>query len=462
MFKRTPFGRYDYLLRIELLAQEEVVSCGIEKLRLQTVFQHDLFALPMLHPGRNRITVRGEIKGRNSLVVRYEWEDSEKEVKAQSVEVTQLPFQYEILTKGSKWEDVVCRSLTISVVPKTQEKAEEKAAALNITEAEPQPGQEGHVFSFSEERLIGRYRAGPLGTVETYAGELDRLLRRLKSEHMGHSTTKKVSRKIGRTILALSALGAPGAKAILERVIMEDTSHPFQNKSWACQGLYRCVGNEAASTMMAVLERDPRISWGDPEGKWSEDAMWLHTAHMAAAVLAKIGSFEGKERAADLIGEILKGKRTARLPSKMWRGKEICWGFIRALGKLGGPRHIPLLRKYLRERNDATALAVVALTEIGDPAIVPQFVPLLKDFRYSPIGLYAIRSIGKLGGPGDGEVLVPFLAYWDEDFRGAAAKALGELGYRGAIPMLKRAAKREPFEWVRDEMVGSLRTLSKP
>jgi hypothetical protein len=267
-------------------------------------------------------------------------------------------------------------------------------------------------------------------------------------------------KEIGQAILALGALRDPMAKGTLERVIAQDKTHPFQNKVWACQALFQCLGRMAAPMMLRILERDKSITWHDPQNKWSQDAMWLHTAGMAAAILASIETFDGRERAADIIAEILDGRRANKHPNETYRGEEISWGLIRYLGKLGSKKHVPSLKKFLKEDSDARSTAIQALGNIGDPSVVPDLVSILRNSQYSPNGLHSIEVLGKMGTKGTGPDLYPFLSHWDEDVRGAAAIALGRIGDPNSIPKLKEMIERERFPWVIDAAKESLRAIA--
>jgi HEAT repeat protein len=213
--------------------------------------------------------------------------------------------------------------------------------------------------------------------------------------------------------------------------------------------------------MLRVLEKDKSITWHDPQNKWSQDAMWLYTAAMAAAILASIETFDGRERAADIIAETLTGKRTVTDPKSIWRGEEICWGLIKALGKLGNKKHIPLLKTYLKEDSDARTMAIQALGDIGDPSVVPDLLSILRNFKYSPNGLSSIAVLGEIGTKAIGPELYPFLSHWDEDFRGVAAMALGRMGDSNAIPKLKELIERESFPWVITAAKESLKLLER-
>ena len=437
----TPFGRYEYLVKIELKAAVKKTSCGLENFSIVTVFQHNLFSLPMLWPGPNIITLRGDLDPNSMLRVTYVWDDVQSKERMHTVTIKTLPFQYEILAKGKKWEDVVCRSLKMEVLWKDER--EEVESLHNKDLSNPGPSSIPLFSIYSTDKLIGDYRPPALKDAPYYTKQIED------------------GKEIGKALLALGALRDPRAKEALERVITQDRTHPYQNKVWACQALFQSVGRLAAPMMLRILERDKSITWHDPQNKWSQDAMWLHTAAAAAAILAAIETFDGRERAADIIAETLTGKRTVTDPRNIWRGEEICWGLIKSLGKLGSKKHVPLIKKFLNEDKDpdATAMAVQALGNIGDPSVVPDLLSLLKRSQYSPNGLYSIGTLSKIGTKGIGPDLYPFLSHWDEDFRGVAAIALGKIGDSNSIPRLKEMIGRERFPWVITAAQESLKIL---
>jgi HEAT repeat protein len=53
------------------------------------------------------------------------------------------------------------------------------------------------------------------------------------------------------------------------------------------------------------------------------------------------------------------------------------------------------------------------------------------------------------------------LSHWDEDFRGAAAIALGKISDSNSIPKLKEMIEREPFPWVITAAKESLGILGR-
>jgi HEAT repeat protein len=345
------------------------------------------------------------------------------------------------LAKGNKWEDVVCRSLKIEVLQKDRKKEVESLQRKDLSDHVRSPVSLSSIYSTS--KLIGNYRPGNLKNAPYYIKQIES------------------GNEIGQALLALGALRDPRAKEVLERVIAQDKTHPFQNRVWACQAFFQSVGRLAAPMMLRILERDKSITWHDPQNKWSQDAMWLHTAGMAAAILASIQTFDGRERAADIIAETLTGKRTATDPRSIWRGEEICWGLIKSLGKLGSKKHVPLLKTYLKKDSDARTMAIQALGDIGDPSVVPDLLSILRNFKYSPNGLCSIEVLGKIGKKEIGPALYPLLSHWDEDFRVAAVIALGKIGDTNAIVHLKGMMKTERIRWVTEACRESLRLLQR-
>ena len=112
----SPFGRYAYRLKLELLAPRDARDCQVEGISFETVVQHNYFALPQLQPGRNLITVRGELPAGKALKITYVWSDPLGEDRKNVTIVEHTPCTYEILAAGWRWQDCVCKSLVIEGV----------------------------------------------------------------------------------------------------------------------------------------------------------------------------------------------------------------------------------------------------------------------------------------------------------------------------------------------------------
>lgn len=114
-------GRYDYKLRIELVASDDVQQCGLKGLTLDHTFVHNWLVLPILKPGKNTITVRldnPEALKALKLLVRYEWAEGEdwKEERSDVREVTTVPFTYTLEARGPKFPRM--KTLVLEALPR--------------------------------------------------------------------------------------------------------------------------------------------------------------------------------------------------------------------------------------------------------------------------------------------------------------------------------------------------------
>lgn len=112
----------------------------------------------------------------------------------------------------------------------------------------------------------------------------------------------------------------------------------------------------------------------------------------------------------------------------------------RYLGEVVAYMVLPLLRENSYLRNTA----LIILTSIGDAA-VPLLYPLLKD-KDEDVRKFAIDLMGDIKTNVDPSKIVPLLHDPNANIRAAAAKSLGLLGYREAVPSIIEALKDE--EWV--------------
>lgn len=117
---------------------------------------------------------------------------------------------------------------------------------------------------------------------------------------------------------------------------------------------------------------------------------------------------------------------------------------MRALISIGGEVTAYMVLPLLRENTLLRNTALIILKELG-AVTVPLLAPLLKD-KDADIRKFAIDLSGEITTGVEPSRLVPFLKDPNANVRAAAAKALGELGYREAIPALIDALGDE--EWV--------------
>ena len=458
----TPFGHYEYLFKIELKASNNISDCGIENLTITTITQHNIFSLPQLWPGKNTITVTGDIGLDTSLRITYVWDDLMGQERKNVAVVEDTPYSYEIITAGNKWEDVVCKSITIEAIPGTgngnfiEVKEEAPDVLNNITPPD----------AFPTIKIIGSSYPTPLKTVVEYITDLNNAISAQEGYETDDPKVWGQASNVQNALWGLSEYGsvAYSAKDAVINAIKKDRSHRY-NKAYACQTLYTIAGSDAVPTLKLVLRRDPSILWAEDSSLETSANLWLHTCAAAASILAQIDSSSAKEAADDiekLLNETWVQNKCNYNPNNVYRWSELRWAFVKALGKLGNSSHGTSLRNIITDltaNGDEKALAARALGEIGDKSAVAELLNLLKTHDYSPQGLYSIESLGKLGDPSIAPELYSYLNHWDEDYRGFTAKALGNLGNKDAIPYLQALLKNESFEWVRKAAQESLSLL---
>lgn len=99
-------GLFEYELRIEARSAEGGAA-AFRPVRLRTVFQENIYALPGLLPGKNTVTVSAAEPAKLAacrLVVQYDWEEGEgwKTPKSVSKELAELPASFEVEAAGPK------------------------------------------------------------------------------------------------------------------------------------------------------------------------------------------------------------------------------------------------------------------------------------------------------------------------------------------------------------------------
>jgi len=123
---------------------------------------------------------------------------------------------------------------------------------------------------------------------------------------------------------------------------------------------------------------------------------------------------------------------------------------------------VETVRRAVRGRgDDAGATAVEAAGRLGDTEVIPRLKQIVATRRgYSIQRIKALEALGRLGAKDATDILLPYLSEEDEDYRGAAAEALGRIGDPNqSVPALESALKGETFPWVREQMEAALKRL---
>jgi HEAT repeat protein len=445
----TPFGHYEYFLKIDMSAEEYVTDCGLERLSVTTVTQHNIFSLPQLWPVKNEVTISGDISQGTSLRVTYLWEDLNG-LQQNIVLVENAPFTYTIMADGTKWEEVVSKQITIEALPRIGE-------GNQIIQQEQPPLNTRDVTlseAFQTDKIVGQWQPPELFDTARYIQDINQ---GLNDGDFG---------MVHEALSGLAVLSDPAAKDAILDVIYHDSSYKYFTKYWAAQALYSSVGADTLPAMIDILERDPSIGWTDVTGEFDDDSAWLWTSSMAAFILSKINNPAARQ-AAPLIADLLdsaklQAKLGGRDPSGIYGWEEIRWGLIRALGVLGGPEQVPTLLDEIDKEwtGESSYNAVLALANIGDKSVAPTILDFMDRSVIQGSNrmkvLVSIEALGKLGDESLAPKLYPYLDDWDENFRGYAAIALGELGNKDAIPYLDELLQKETFPWVIEAVQESI------
>ncbi|MFO7900760.1 MAG: HEAT repeat domain-containing protein, partial [Planctomycetota bacterium] len=429
----SPFGRYGYRLRLELLAAKQPEDCRVDAVRFVTTTQHNIMSLPQLQPGRNRITVRGDLAAGAALKVTYVWSDPLGKRRRNVTVVDETPYTYEIIAAGKRWEDCVCRSLVVEAVP-----ADGKGSRTVVKE-EPAPIHELPPMPPVAD-TVGRWKrpkAADLPAVEAIIKNLD------------------AGRTLRRNVDCAIQLGDPAAFDALKRVVYECRDRNVKNQ--ALVALYNLDRTRARPVLLDVLgDKDlDRVKW-NRKRKYVGAQAWRESAAVIGYMAAEAGWTE-----------FLPGLLEA-LPgsSPGWGAR---YGLIRTIGLLGrgDESAAKAIRDILdaptkKEGGDTQAAAARAAGRIRHPSLIPVLRKRMKS-RYEPLKHNAALSLSELGDASIAPTMREWLAVArDENYRGVAADALGNLRDRASAPALRRALRGEPFEWVRAQIRTALQTIEEP
>ncbi len=220
-------------------------------------------------------------------------------------------------------------------------------------------------------------------------------LRELKDERALEPTLAKANDgNIHVKVAALSVLQEFNAPRVTDTCIklLEDSSSIVQNAAVTCLG--RQPSTKAAEPLISLLE-SPRSDFsvksniaealariGDPMAVDPLIALLAtEPADQKTATLDRIKNM--KKLTLIALGDIGDKRAYPALVAAL-DNNYLEESAIRALGKLKDPRAIPLLRKYLSEKNASLRnSAMGALGELGDPEALNQLIILSKEKNYT-------------------------------------------------------------------------------
>jgi hypothetical protein len=424
----SPFGRYQYLLKVELLAAANITDAGVNALTITTTTQHNIFSLPQLWPGENKITISGSVAQDTSLRIIYSWQDSMGTDESITT-VDNLPYTFSINAAGSKWQDVVTKSISIEAIPRvgngngTELKGKRPTTTLSLTQAQ----------AFPTERIVGTSQPAALKTAAQYILDLK-------------DATKQIQALNGLIVLKDKSASDPIKNIAFESI-------KFPNKDLAIQALHIIGGADSIPVLTQILKKSPEVKWKyDAANKLVELEHWYHTSAMIGRIMADAHEASAAPFLAAVLDNVIANNDSSWEPHA---------GIIRSLGELGVQSVAASIRPFLDRNEDVSTIAIWALGELKDYASAEQIKNIFYKTSYSIRQMRAAEALGKLGYQGIFSDLCRLLSSTDENMRATAAEALRRLGNKDAIPFLQDAMGRERCPWARELARASIAFLSK-
>lgn len=436
----SPFGRYTYWLKLELFASGQPDDCSVEAIGFENTVQLNLYSLPQLHPGKNKILIRGGIEPGEAVRISYVWDDPTGKDRRNVIHVEESPYTYEIVAGGIRWEDCICKSITIEAVAATGQ------GNHNIVKEKPSKYRMDQTLP-PVEQTTGRWNGQPL----------KKDLPKLTDVRAATRDIKRFKRMMRAAVM----LADPQTFDAFKELSYEESAP--NNKLLAFVGMYRSDPQKARPVLLDILSdrNGSRVVWSKGKDKkdlgWGREQSWCVGGTVIGYIAAEA---KWKEFLPGLL-DVLASKQC----SPGWGPR---YGTVRVIGRLGvGNKKAAeairkvLEHKYRKEHGDTLIAAALAAGQIGDPAAIPALRKhLARD--YWPLKHNAALALSQLGD----QSILPRMKEWltvdfDENFRGYAAEALENIGDRDSINSLEQALAIEPFPWVSLKMEAAGNALRK-
>ncbi|MFO7900498.1 MAG: HEAT repeat domain-containing protein, partial [Planctomycetota bacterium] len=445
----SPFGRYAFRLKLELVAAGESGHCRVEAVAFRTSVQHAIRSLPQLSPGKNRITVRGALADDAAVKVTYVWKDLEGKDRKNVAVAEALPHTYEIRTVGRKWEDVVCKELLIEAIAATG------AGSRTVVKEAPGP----------------TYPLPPLPPAAETRTRWVRPLHRAKQKPSAEQVIAwlKQKRTVKRGLTWASELGAAEAFDAVHAVAFDRELCKAKGvKEHALIALYN-TDRARARPLLLKVARDSACETGwkyDAENPAVAGGHWMSGACMVGQMAADAGWAEFAPALAEAMGSEYCGSR-----HRMSLLRSLC-----AIARPGDEAVTNAVRESLaRSYPYMLAEAAQAAGVVRDKQSIPRLRELL-DHSFMAVRRRAALALGMLGDTASAPKLRASLfrirrpatldhrkygtELWsDENMRAAAAEALGLMRDADSLPALRRALAHEPVPWVRKRIRQALAAI---
>jgi HEAT repeat protein len=444
----SPFGRYAYRLKLEITAAGQPEDCRVESIDFQSLVQQNIFALPQLQPGRNKISVRGNLAQGAALQITYLWDDPAGQDRKNVTVLEKLPHTYEIIAAGKQWKDCRCKSINVEVIA-----ASGQGNRISVKEKVVEVAEHPPVAPASESRL--RWMRKLHGKKSPSVQEVNSWI--------------ALPGKAKKGLIWASELQSPkNFEAVRKAAFNVELCKTKLIKELALLALYNTDRQKARPLLLTIAaDLEFKTGWRrDPKNPNTVEGAWMSGVCIIGQMAAQAGWKEfvpalvkaleskhcGDRNRMSILRSLISlaepGDAVVVAAVRKSLAMEYAYMLTEAAelaGKIKDKGSIPRLRELLdhpflvvRRR------AAVALGRLGDTASAPKL-------RKS---LFGIRKPEVLDHTKWGTTIL-----FDENMRAAAARGLGEMGDGGSRPALEKALQGEPVPWVRLEIEAALHKI---
>ena len=437
----SPFGRYEYFLKIQFQSDQKKTDSVnghnealnendfLESIEIKTITQHNIFALPQLLPGKNKISVNGDIPNDAALQLTWRWEDLLGKNREHVSLIAGAPYQFDIVVAGEHWNDAKMNYLEIKSVSghgwtSGEVVVEEKPERVNgLKQSE----------MFETETIIGTVAAPVLKSVANYIDDLN-----------SHQNVRDA-------LAGIMVLKDDTAWESVLNLAIHSIEHPI--KEMAIQALFLMDKQRAIPQLQRFLKKESEIEWKyDAGNKFVELQHWYHIC----ALIGRLFAINKEQGSVDLLMKVLDS-----MIVNDDNGWQTHASIIKSLGMMKAAEACNSIRPFLDGNPDEAAVAVWALGELDDQSSIEPIRGLLNNSSYEMIQLNSAVALCKLGDTKSLDIILPMLEREDENFRGNVADALGYTGKIELISHLEKLIKNETFPWVVALAQSSIDRLSR-
>jgi len=444
----APFGRYAFRLKLELLAANAPQDCSVKSITFKTTVHHSIRSLPQLWPGKNTITVKGNLKKGAAVKVTYVWDDPKAKDRTNVTIAEELPYTYEIIAAGKKWEECICKDFIIETIAATGKGSH--------TEVKEEPS-EIHTLPPIPDAKDTRCRGGR-----------PRKKRMLSIEDSIKAIESGDKRRAHKAMVSIAELADPkGFEAAKKAAFDKELCSKKGFKTYANLALYKSDPEKARPVLKEIMADLKNSPWrGGDNIKYASGA-WAS----GAAIISQIAAEAGWKDFVPVMCKVLDSKYMKSGTNRM------C--ILRSMRKLVEPGDkvaIEAVRKCLKQ--DYVYMlphAAMCAGKLGDKGSIPRLRELL-DHPFMVVRRRAAMALGMLGDTESAPRLRKSLfkiqnrevldhikwgteVWMDEFMRAACAKGLGLMKDKPSLPTLKKALANEPVEWVRDEIEAAIKAI---